>query len=124
MKRVLMFAAALIFATAATTKIEIPKQVKVGAAAMKQPAVTFNHELHATKLVPKCETCHHTEKGLKATQEKKPVKCSVCHLDPRAMKVPSMRSPSLTVNPFHKRCIGCHKEVKKGPTVCAQCHKK
>lgn len=124
MKRVLMIAAAMLFATAAFAKIEIPKQVKIGAAAMKQPAVTFNHEQHATKLVPKCETCHHTEKGLKATQEKKPVKCTVCHLDPKAMKIGSMRSPSMTVNPMHVRCIGCHKAEKKGPVACAKCHKK
>ena len=124
MKRILMIVAAVLVATFAFAKIEVPKEVKIGEAARKQPAVTFNHEQHATKLAKSCDTCHHKDKGLTAASEKKPEKCSVCHLDPKDPKVPSMREMSLTKNPMHERCIGCHKTEKKGPTVCTQCHKK
>jgi len=124
MKRILMTLATMFFAAFAFAKIEVPKTVKIDEAAKKQPAVTFNHEQHATKLAKSCDVCHHTEKGLTAASEKKPAKCSTCHLDPKAAKTPSMREMSLTKNPMHIRCIGCHKAEKKGPTVCTQCHKK
>jgi hypothetical protein len=52
------------------------------------------------------------------------IKCTVCHLDPKKPGMPGMREMSLTKNPFHIRCIGCHKEQKKGPVVCTGCHKK
>ena len=51
MKRILMMAAAVLVATFAFAKIEVPKEVKIGEAAKKQPAVTFNHGEHAAKLV-------------------------------------------------------------------------
>jgi len=68
-------------------------------------------------------TCHHTQKGLTAeATEVKP--CASCHLDPEKPETPSMREMSLSKNPFHKRCIDCHKTEAKGPTKCAECHKK
>ena len=124
MKRILLILATMLIATIAFAKIEVPKEVKIGEAAKKQPAVTFNHGEHAAKLAKSCETCHHTAKGLTAASEKKPEKCSACHLDPKEAKVPSMREMSLTKNPFHMVCIKCHKDSKKGPTSCTQCHKK
>lgn len=90
--------------------------------AAKQPPVPFSHEKH-TKLAKSCDTCHHTQKGLKTDVGVKVVKCSTCHLDPKG-KVPSMREMSLTKNPFHIRCLACHKEQKKGPTACTGCHVK
>jgi hypothetical protein len=101
-----------------------PGTLKIDAAAKKQPAVTFSHEKHATTHVKSCDTCHHTQKGLKSDSGAKVVKCSTCHLDPKNPKIPSMREMSLTKNPFHTRCITCHKEQKKGPTTCTTCHKK
>ncbi|HEX6099756.1 MAG TPA: cytochrome c3 family protein [Thermoanaerobaculia bacterium] len=102
-----------------------PETLKIDAAAKKQPAVPFPHGKHSKTM--KCDTCHHTNKGLtaeKATAETKIAKCSACHLDPKG-DVPSMREMSMTKNPFHLRCISCHKEQKKGPTgVCTGCHKK
>ena len=102
-----------------------PTTVKVDTAAKKQPPVTFNHAKHGDTLVKSCDTCHHTNKGLtKAQTDKVDVKtCSECHLEAKG-KVPSMRDMSLTKNPMHIRCIGCHKEQKKGPTVCNKCHVK
>ena len=103
----------------------VPATVTINAAAKKQPPVTLSHEKHATTYVKACDTCHHTQKGLTAEKAKttKVVKCSTCHLDPKG-EVPSMREMSLTKNPFHKACIACHKEQKKGPVACAGCHVK
>ena len=115
----LVFVATLAFA-------HYPGQIKIDAAQKKQPAVAFDHAKHGDKLAKNCGTCHHTQKELtKATTDKIDVKkCSACHLDPKEAKIPSMREMSLTKNPMHIRCIGCHKENKKGPTVCTGCHKK
>ena len=101
-----------------------PGTIKIDAAAKKQPPVTFSHEKHATTHVKTCDTCHHTQKGLKSENETKVVNCTTCHLDPKDAKTPSMREMSMTKNPFHMRCVDCHKEQKKGPTTCVGCHKK
>jgi hypothetical protein len=102
-----------------------PASVTIKAAAKKQPAVTFKHDQHATTLVKTCETCHHMNKGLTpdTVAKTKVQKCTTCHLDPKG-SVPSMREASMTKNPFHALCIDCHKQQKKGPTVCKDCHKK
>jgi hypothetical protein len=115
-------AALLVFLAAALFAHHGPATININAAAKKQPGVPFSHEKHA-KLAASCDTCHHTQKGLKSDTEKV-VKCSTCHLDPKDPKVPGMREMSLTKNPFHIRCIACHKEQKKGPTACNGCHKK
>lgn len=98
-----------------------PVTLTIDAAASKQPAVKFSHEKHA-KVAKSCDTCHHTQKGLKSDTEKV-VKCTTCHLNPKD-KAPSMREVSLTKNPFHTRCIACHKAQKKGPVACTGCHLK
>jgi Class III cytochrome C family len=102
-----------------------PVTTTINEAAKKQPGVPFPHEKHALKLVKSCETCHHTNKGLTLdnADKAKVQKCASCHLDPKG-KVPSMRELSLTKNPFHIRCISCHKEQKKGPVSCKDCHVK
>lgn len=119
--------AALALAVLVTTALFAhhgPETVTIKAAAKKQPAVTFAHGKHATTLARSCDTCHHTQKGLTGEKETKVVKCTTCHLDPKSEKIPGMREASLTKNPFHIACINCHKEQKKGPTVCAKCHVK
>ena len=119
------FALALV---ATDARAHYPETIKIDEAAKKQPPVVFPHAQHGDKLVATCDTCHHTQKGLtkeqNATGKIDVKKCSTCHLDPKDAKVPSMREMSLTKNPMHIRCISCHKEQKKGPTVCNQCHKK
>ena len=112
----------LLLAAAPALAHHGPATVTIGAAAKKQPAVPFPHEKHA-KLAKSCDTCHHKQKGLTTDEGTKVVKCSTCHLDPKD-KAPSMREMSLTKNPFHIRCVACHKEQKKGPTACAGCHVK
>jgi class III cytochrome C family protein len=111
---------------AAVALAHYPTTLKIDEAAKKQPPVTFDHAKHGDKLVKSCDTCHHTQKGLKkADAEKVDVKkCSQCHLKPEKATTPSMAEMSPTKNPFHIRCVACHKEQKKGPTACTGCHKK
>ncbi len=101
---------------------KIPATVTINAAAKKQAPVVFPHEKHTT-LVKTCDTCHHTNKGLTADSKVKVEKCSSCHLKAQG-KVSTMSDMSLTKNPMHIRCVGCHKTLKKGPVTCTACHKK
>jgi hypothetical protein len=123
MRKLICLSSFLIFA--ATAAAHYPATLKIDAAAKKQAAVTFDHARHGDKLATSCDTCHHTQKGLKKEETNKVdvKKCSTCHLDPKG-NIPSMREMSLSKNPFHIRCIACHKEQKKGPAVCTGCHKK
>lgn len=125
MRRNVLLSALLTLLVATMAWAHYPGTVKVDVAAKKQPPVTFNHAKHGDTLVKTCETCHHMNKGLtKAQADKVQVKkCSDCHLEAKG-KTPSMREMSLTKNPMHVRCVGCHKENKKGPTACNGCHKK
>lgn len=120
MRRNVTVASVILLTTALAFGHHGPGTVNLDAAAKKQPAVPFSHEKH-TKLVNTCDTCHHTQKGLETDSGTKVIKCTTCHLDPKG-KVPSMREMSLTKNPFHTRCIECHKQQKKGPTACTGCH--
>jgi predicted CXXCH cytochrome family protein len=61
----------------------------------KNGDVTFKHETHKAL---KCEKCHADAKGGKITFE--------------------------TKEKAHGLCVECHKAEKKGPTKCAECHKK
>lgn len=125
MRRILTAAGfVLVFSASIVLAHHGPKTVVIDDAKAKQPAVSFDHHKHSTQLVKTCDTCHHMNKGLTAQDDKAVQKCSACHLDPKG-NVPSMREMSLTKNPFHTPlCIGCHKEQKKGPTVCKDCHQK
>lgn len=101
----------------------VPAKVTISAAKAKQPPVTFDHAKHATTLVKTCETCHHNHKGLTKDTKVEVKKCTACHLDTNG-KIITMRDPTMTKNPFHVRCVACHKAEKKGPVICTGCHKK
>lgn len=125
MRRVLVFVSTLLFLLAGASVAFAhhgPETIVIKAAQKKQAPVPFPHGKH-TKLVKSCDTCHHTQKGLTAANDKDVKKCSTCHLDPKG-NVPSMREMSATKNPFHIVCIDCHKAEKKGPTACTKCHVK
>jgi hypothetical protein len=101
----------------------VPEKVTISAAVAKLGPVTFDHAKHATTFVKTCETCHHNHKGLTKETKTEVKKCTSCHLDTKA-KIITMRDPTMTKNPFHVRCAGCHKTAKKGPVVCTGCHAK
>jgi len=122
-----IFAAVLMvmaFATVATAKTpsEAPDSITISGAQAKQPAVTFPHKAHME--LTKCETCHHTQKGLSKDSKDEVETCTSCHLKPEKAETPSMAEMSMKKNPFHIVCINCHKEQAKGPSKCAECHKK
>ena len=45
--------------------------------------------------------------------------CEKCHADKNGGKI-----PNLTKDAAHNLCKKCHETEKKGPTKCAECHKK
>ena len=112
---------ALVFATVAVAAV--PEKVTISAAKAKQPPVTFNHAKHAAT-VKTCETCHHNHKGLTRDTKAEVKKCTACHLDTKGNVMLSAREMSMTKNPFHIRCAGCHKTEKKRPVACNGCHVK
>ncbi|MFN3413352.1 MAG: cytochrome c3 family protein [Thermoanaerobaculum sp.] len=119
--RYLWICVVTILVAVAVVAVQVPETITLDKAKNKQAPVVYPHKLHADKYA--CDTCHHTQKGLTAeAAEVKP--CSSCHLDPEKPETPSMREMSLSKNPFHKQCIDCHKKEAKGPTKCAECHKK
>ena len=87
--------------------------VVIDACKTKMSAVTFPHPKHAGEMKIACTTCHHS--GLKA--------CKDCHGKTPAAGAASCTEMAMNKNPFHVRCIGCHKAQGKGPTSCKECHK-
>jgi hypothetical protein len=120
MKKITLLLTVLAFVAVSAFGAKPPATVTIDAAAKKQPAVKFAHDKHITR-AKTCDQCHHDSKGLTADSKVEVKKCSACHLGPKP-PVPSMREMSLTKNPFHIKCLGCHKEGKKGPTKCTECH--
>ena len=89
------------------------------AAHTRLPAV-FNHDAHNEKAgLDDCTVCHHGEKDGKRdpSQDTSGIPCSDCHT---AVGKPG-RTPLMRA--FHKQCLGCHMEKKKGPVTCGDCHK-
>lgn len=123
MKKSTAILAALAFLLMAVVAVAaVPGKVSINQAVSKQGPVAFDHGKHAAA-VKTCDTCHHTQKGLTKDTKGEVKKCAACHLDAKD-KVPSAREMSMTKNPYHIKCIGCHKTEKKGPTACNGCHAK
>jgi hypothetical protein len=105
-----------------------PETITIGCGS-KQADVNFNHAAH-WELVPECSTCHHTQTDLTADSDVTVEPCRSCHLEPEDPAAGSCTEMSVSKNPFHKNCLGCHKEtVKKdessaAPTKCQGCHPK
>ncbi len=71
----------------------------------------FPHHEHQAK-TGDCKTCHH-----KSKDGETPRACKTCHHAKKG-DAPAIK------NAYHKRCKGCHKKEKKGPTKCNGCHKR
>lgn len=104
MKKLLILLTAAILVSSITTVViavstgpaEIKYEPKMG-------VVTFDHSGH--QKLTDCITCHHTGDY---------AQCKSCHgVDPNAPKAKLA---------YHKQCKDCHKEMKKGPTKCKECH--
>ena len=114
-KIIVLFAAlaigAALFGTVATA--DSHEVIVIDKAQAKKPAVTFPHKAHQDRT--DCVVCHHTAKGADDS-----VSCFECH--GQNPDIPDPSQMSAKKNPFHIKCIGCHKEEAKGPTKCKQCH--
>ena len=102
---VLMVAAFVAVAFVAVAQDKGPAVIEM----TKKGTVTFNHAQHQVS-VPDCAACHHTG-GFE--------KCSSCHAKKADGKKLKYKKA------MHDNCIGCHKEMKKGPAKgCKKCHVK
>ncbi len=103
MKKMLLLTAILLVSVYATTVVAAtngPEEIKY---TPKMGTVTFNHKAHQGRT--DCATCHHTGDY---------AQCKSCHgVDTAAPKAKDA---------YHKGCKSCHKELKKGPTKCKECH--
>lgn len=97
-----------------------PKTVTIKACQKKKPPVAFPHDKHVSQKID-CKSCHHKDKDPK----KSATGCSTagCHAGKAEGKRPGCEEMG-SKNPFHGKCISCHKEKGKGPKGCADCHKK
>jgi hypothetical protein len=121
--------AALLLAQAAFGG-KVPEIIVLDKCKKRKPPVKFFHVKHhkrIAKLGQNCTVCHH--KGDPAKGPKAGKGCPSCHMKP-VKGLGTCQDMSLKKNPFHARCIGCHKEQKKkgklvkGPTRCNKCHVK
>jgi octaheme c-type cytochrome (tetrathionate reductase family) len=80
--------------------------------------VRFMHAKHAV-LVNDCFTCHHYRPD--NPKAKETTRCSACHQDSFNSKFPDRTGLKAA---YHRQCIDCHREKKKGPVDCLGCHEK
>lgn len=96
----------------------------------KKALVTFNHKKHNVDYKVVCADCHHIyEGGKNVWQEGTEVKkCDACHTEAKAPS--GDKSPKeekikkYYYDAIHANCVGCHKDQKKGPSKCTECHPK
>lgn len=102
-----------------------PAKITIDAKGGKQGPVALDHHKHQKLTNNACDKCHHMNKGLTdaGAAKAKVAKCSTCHTKAQG-KLGTIAEASLTKNPYHVNCIGCHKAQKKGPVACTGCHKK
>jgi hypothetical protein len=80
--------------------------------------VRFMHGKHAT-LTKDCALCHHFLPLDKESEET--TRCSACHQEPFKKDHPERLGLKAA---YHQQCMGCHKDMDKGPIDCAGCHSK
>ena len=85
----------------------------------KRPPAIFRHDEHnELAQIEECNECHHIyENGQRLEDESsEDQRCVDCH----ALQ-DNGNIPGLTLA-FHTNCKSCHREKKKGPIMCGQCH--
>jgi hypothetical protein len=87
----------------------------------QRPAAVFRHDEHnETAEIEECNVCHHAyEGGNKLEDESSEGEpCSDCHhVEEDHPTRPLMKA-------YHDLCKACHRENKKGPVTCGECHPK
>ncbi|BBO91927.1 hypothetical protein DSCOOX_51070 [Desulfosarcina ovata subsp. ovata] len=80
--------------------------------------VRFMHSKHAV-VTKDCALCHHHRPLDESASET--VRCSACHQQPFQKSHPERLGLKAA---YHQQCMGCHREMDKGPIDCAGCHRK
>jgi len=80
--------------------------------------VRFMHAKHAT-VTRDCALCHHYRPVDESASET--TRCSACHQEPFQKDHPERLGLKAA---YHQQCMGCHREMDKGPIDCAGCHRK
>ncbi|RLA92100.1 MAG: hypothetical protein DRG25_06830, partial [Deltaproteobacteria bacterium] len=111
---------------------DMGKVIEISILEKEYLAVKFPHYLHIKKLtevsnenklsrcfhynsMTVCMGCHH----LSPMKPKAPVpSCSECH----SVRKDSKNKGLSLLGAYHRQCLGCHKEMKTGPTGCNECH--
>ena len=86
----------------------------------RRPPAVFQHDDHNELAeIEECQVCHHVydeDGNLIEDESSEDQSCSECHELARSGNKPAL------MKAFHTNCKGCHKEQKKGPLMCGQCH--
>jgi hypothetical protein len=91
-----LFAAAALAVATVAIAAAVPGPVSLPA---KPGNVTFNHDTH------------------------KALACTACHPDATGGPIAGI-GKQIDKDKAHALCLDCHKKEAKGPTKCAECHKK
>ena len=88
----------------------------------RRPPVVFRHDEHNELAeIEECYVCHHVydETGkLVEDESSEDQSCADCHELARSGNKPAL------MKAYHANCKGCHKQKKRGPLMCGQCHVK
>ena len=88
----------------------------------KKAPVTFTHQKHSENYRLACTECHHVYKDgrnvFRAGDKVEP--CAKCHTNPKK----SQGGMLSLYSAYHNNCRDCHKQAKRGPLKCNDCHPK
>jgi len=107
---VMLLVAAVVIPVAKATN-KGPDSVTLDFNGKKKHVANFPHHDHQARVHDDCSVCHH-----KWDKHSDPKACKSCHGEKADGAKPKMKDA------YHKRCKGCHKKEKKGPTKCKGCH--
>ena len=123
----------VVFVFSLVGATDVPDNIELKSSVYKKhrkPIVTLSHKKHAEEYKVACTDCHHVFKdGKNVWKEGDPVqKCEECHSkakaspDERKSMSKEERMKVFHYDAIHENCKGCHKEQKKGPISCKDCH--
>ncbi len=119
---VLFFILIFIFCSVVYSQAQFKQLLDPAFKSHQRCPVRFFHDKHNQKAaIYDCSVCHHLYKDGKLIKGAMSIgmKCSQCH----AIKPTDTNNIDL-MKAYHNLCIGCHKNKKKGPITCGECHKK
>lgn len=126
-------AVVFLWVTFSGAVVECPDDIMInneGWPQHKYEPAKLSHKKHATEYKVQCKDCHHVYKdGKNVWEEGQAVqKCSECHnvykLGKDLQGAGDEEKKLSLYKAYHNNCQGCHKEQKKGPTKCTECHAK